>query len=70
VTRDVRILLRDVLEGIELIEAYVGALSAAEFAEDRKGQDAVLLRRQVIGQAVKSLPNDFRTARLRAAHIL
>jgi uncharacterized protein with HEPN domain len=62
VIREVTFLLQDIVDGIERIEEYVDGLSAADFAQDEKGQDAVLLRLQVIGQAVKSLPVDFRSA--------
>jgi uncharacterized protein with HEPN domain len=52
----------DVLESIERIDEYVRGLTAPEFAADGRSQDAVLLRLQVVGQAVKSLPADFRAS--------
>ena len=60
-SRAVRILLEDILESIELIQEYVRGLSASEFDLDSKSRDAVLLRLQIIGQAVKGLPPSFRS---------
>jgi uncharacterized protein with HEPN domain len=62
VSRDPRILLEDILESIERIEEYVSGLSVQTFDQDSKSQDAVLLRFQVIGQAVKGLPQSFRAS--------
>lgn len=59
---DVRILLENILESIELIERYVSGLTHASFMASQQTQDAVLRRIEIIGEAVKSLPQDWKDA--------
>ncbi len=58
--RDVRVLLEDVLESIEKIEEYTANVDEEEFYESTFVQDAVLRRLEIIGEAVKNIPDDFR----------
>lgn len=58
--KDVRTFLLHVLESIEIIEKHTQGISRDEFMEDMKTQDAVLRRLEIIGEAVKNVPNDFR----------
>ncbi len=54
------IFLRHILDAIALIEGYVADKSFVDFEEDRQLQDAVLRRLEIIGQAVKNLPEEFK----------
>ena len=57
-TRLPRLWLEDIVEAAELLGRYVAGLSFEEFEEDVEKQDAVARRIEIIGQAVKELPQD------------
>jgi uncharacterized protein with HEPN domain len=61
-TRSSRLWLEDIVEAAELIGQYIQDLSFDEFEEDIEKQDAVARRLEIIGQAVKGLPEDLREA--------
>ena len=58
--RDFRLYLEDVIEAIAKIQRYTARLSFHEFAEDEKAVDAVVRNLEVIGEAVKKIPEDMR----------
>jgi uncharacterized protein with HEPN domain len=58
--RDSRVYLEDILEATRKITAYTRSLSKAAFLEDEKTFDAVVRNLEVIGEAVKKLPEDLR----------
>jgi len=58
--RDVRDYLDDILESIGRIKEYLGNLTEEDFYENTLVQDAVLRRLEIIGEAVKHIPNEFR----------
>ena len=58
--RSTELFIKDILDCIESIEAYCSILSFKDFLEDRKTQDAVLRNFEIIGEAIKNLPDDFR----------
>jgi uncharacterized protein with HEPN domain len=58
--RDSRVYLEDILEATRKITAYTSSLSKAAFLEDEKTIDAVVRNLEVIGEAVKKLPEDLR----------
>ena len=58
--RDVRVFLEDILESIEKIEEYTTDVNEEEFYENTFVQDAVIRRLEIIGEAVKNIPDDFR----------
>jgi len=58
--RDSRVYLEDILEATRKITAYTGSLSKPAFLEDEKTIDAVVRNLEVIGEAVKKLPEDLR----------
>jgi uncharacterized protein with HEPN domain len=60
-SRGVALLLGEVLEAIHLVEQYTAGLSFAAFSASIEKQDAVVRRLAVIGEAVKGVPDDFRT---------
>jgi uncharacterized protein with HEPN domain len=52
--------LRDIIQSIELIEKYTQGLSKKTLFEDRKNQDAILRNFEIIGEAVKNLPEEMK----------
>lgn len=58
--RDIRVHLDDVIESSLLIEKYIGNKSKQEFEQNEELQDAVIRRLEIIGEAVKRLPQEFR----------
>ncbi len=61
--RDSRVYLEDILEAIEAIRDYTAGVSRESFGQDRKTVDAVLRNLEVIGEAVKRLPDEVRAAK-------
>ena len=55
------IYLSDVLESIEKIEEYMKGVGNKTFSKDTQLQDSVMRRLEIIGEAVKSIPSDFRS---------
>jgi uncharacterized protein with HEPN domain len=57
--KDIRVYLEEILECIEKIEKYT-KIDEDDFYENSQAQDAVLRRLEIIGEAVKNIPQDFR----------
>lgn len=49
------------MDSILLVEKYAKGVSQAEFSKNRALQDAIIRRLEIIGEAVKNLPDSFRT---------
>lgn len=60
--KDPKIFLFHILESIAEIENYIRGISKKDFFKDRKTQDAVIRRLEIIGEAVKNLPLDLKNA--------
>ncbi|MBC8382411.1 MAG: DUF86 domain-containing protein [Candidatus Cloacimonetes bacterium] len=58
--RNMQVHIEDILECIEKIEEYTKEIGRDEFLENTQIQDAVLRRLEIIGEAVKNIPQDFR----------
>ena len=58
--RDSRVYLEDILTSAAKIRAYVGGMSRDAFAQDGKTVDAVVRNLEIIGEAVKQLPDTMR----------
>ncbi len=56
--KDPAIFLQHILESIQTIEEYTQRLSEDAFLDDRKTQDAVVRRLEIIGEAVRKLPEE------------
>ncbi|MCH8569046.1 MAG: DUF86 domain-containing protein [Balneolales bacterium] len=52
--------LQDILESIEHIQRFLEGVSEEDFYENVEKQDAVLRRLEIIGEAVKHLPEEIR----------
>lgn len=59
--KDARVYLDDVLECIQKIEEYTRDLDFDAFDSKPAMQDAVIRRLEIIGEAVKNLPDEYRT---------
>jgi len=60
VTRSAEHLLQDILESIRQIEEYTAGLTKERFSAEMIVQDAVVRRLEIIGEAVKGLPEELR----------
>ncbi|MDP8253916.1 MAG: DUF86 domain-containing protein [Candidatus Kaelpia aquatica] len=59
--RDVRVYIEDISEAISKIEEYMKSLNSEnDFYNNTQVQDAVLRRLEIMGEAVKSIPQEFR----------
>jgi uncharacterized protein with HEPN domain len=61
--REYRAFVKDVLEAIRKIEKYTENLSAEDFVRTELVQDAVLRNLEVIGEAVKNIPQEIKTGK-------
>ena len=52
--------ITDILDSIERIEKYAKPITEQGFFKDEKTQDAVLRNLEIMGEAVKNIPLDFR----------
>jgi uncharacterized protein with HEPN domain len=58
--REIRLYVDDILLSIETIERYVKGKDLIEFEEDGLLRDGIYMRLQVIGEAVRRLPDEIR----------
>lgn len=58
--KDPKIFLKHIQESIEKIEKHTKGMSEDKFENDIKTQDAVIRRIEIIGEAVKNLPLEFK----------
>ena len=58
--REAKLFITDVLEAIQKIENYTHKMSYEEFMKDERTKDAVLRNLEVIGEAVKNIPNEIK----------
>lgn len=58
--KDARVFLQHILESIEKIEEYTRGMREAGFLRNSSVQDATIRRLEVIGEAAKQIPAEFR----------
>ena len=58
--RDYNLYLNDIIRAIERIENSMNNVSKEDFYKNVDIQDAILMRINVIGEAVKSIPDDLK----------
>ncbi len=58
--KEALIFIEHMLESIEKIEKYTKKLTKEKLIKDTKVQDAIIRRIEILGEAVKNLPDDFR----------
>jgi uncharacterized protein with HEPN domain len=61
VKKDPTVFLSHILDSINLIEEYTAGVNEKEFHKNRSLQDATIRRLEIIGEAVKNLPQSFKT---------
>lgn len=59
-TRDLNVYLNDIFESLELISDYVKGIDEDTFSNNRQLQDAVIRRFEIVGEATKQIPDNFR----------
>ena len=59
-SKDIFVYLDDIIESIKKIEKYVNKTTQNRFNKNTQLQDAVLRRLEIIGEAVKNLPREFK----------
>jgi len=57
--RDPELLLEDILAAIRKVERYTTGMDWERFRQDEKTIDAVVRNLEVVGEAVRRLPEDF-----------
>lgn len=60
--RDSKLFLFDILDSIQAIEKYVEHKTEDDFLEDSILQDAIIRRIEIIGEAVKNIPEQIKQA--------
>jgi uncharacterized protein with HEPN domain len=58
--RNTSLYLQDIAESISAIEEYTEGITEEGFYSNRQVQDAVVRRLEIIGEAAKNVPEDFR----------
>jgi len=58
--KDPKIFIEHILESIGAIEEYTDKITRDEFFASRKTQDAVIRRIEIIGEAVKNIPDEMK----------
>ncbi|MEK6760565.1 MAG: DUF86 domain-containing protein [Nanoarchaeota archaeon] len=58
--KDPRIFIKHIEDSIRLIENYARNVSEADFFRDKKIQDAIVRRLEIIGEAAKNIPSSLR----------
>lgn len=58
--RDYKVYLEDILEGLSKIKRYTAGIHLDEILRDEKTFDAVIRNLEIIGEAVKHLPDQVR----------
>ena len=59
-SKDTRVYFEDILESVSQIEKYTNKITCEEFLKNTLIQDAVTRRLEIIGEAVKKVPQDIR----------
>jgi len=58
--KNIKIFLEHILESINLIEKYVKDKNKDDFLKSTQLQDAIIRRIEIIGEAIKNIPDSFR----------
>jgi uncharacterized protein with HEPN domain len=58
--KEPRVFLGHILESIALVKEYTANVSEKDFLSSKQLQDSVIRRIEIIGEAVKNIPDDLR----------
>lgn len=59
-TKDPQVFLGHIMECIEAIETYCEGVSENDFLKSTEKQDAIIRRLEIIGEAVKNIPEGYK----------
>jgi uncharacterized protein with HEPN domain len=59
--RSLHLYAKDILDSIEMIEEFIKGMDFDEFQSDDKTSSAVIRKLEIIGEAVKQLPDEIRS---------
>ncbi len=59
-SKDVKVFIEHILDSISLIESYTSQISKEDFIKSCQVQDAIMRRLEIIGEAAKNIPDNFR----------
>jgi len=59
--RDVLLFIDDILESIKNIEDFTKGINKEKFSKDKLRQSAVIRQIEIIGEAVKNIPESFKS---------
>ena len=59
--RDYKVYLQDILDAVGKVRSYTTGLTLKTFSEDTKSVDAVVRNLEVIGEAIKQVPDNVRS---------
>ncbi len=60
--RELNVYVEDIIQAIGKIEKYISDMEKEDFINNELVQDAVIRNLEVIGEAVKRIPNDVRSS--------
>jgi uncharacterized protein with HEPN domain len=60
VKKDLLIFLQHILDSIDLIQDYTKNTDEGKFLNSQQTQDAVIRRIEIIGEAIKNIPSEFK----------
>ena len=58
--KDIKIFLEHIIESINLIEEYTKGKKESDFLNSKQLQDAVIRRIEIVGEAIKNIPNEIK----------
>ena len=58
--KNVSFFLEHILESINLIEEYINGKKKSDFLQSNQLQDSVIRRIEIIGEAIKNIPEGFK----------
>ncbi len=58
--KEATVFLKHILESINLIEKYTENVTEEQFLQSTEKQDLVTRRLEIIGEAIRNLPDEFR----------
>ncbi|MFH1377074.1 MAG: DUF86 domain-containing protein [Candidatus Woesearchaeota archaeon] len=59
--RSLDLFIKDILDSIKNIEIFMKNISKEHFLKNREKQNAVIREIEIVGEAVKNIPNSFRS---------
>lgn len=60
--KDPKIFIEHILESISLLRGFIEGVPKEKFLKSTEKQDAIVRRIEIIGEAVKNLPEEFKSA--------